>query len=170
MAGNPGKDEAAAKFVSAYTPAAQAAWQGFAALHRSVGDMSRGLTQAAKNHTKADQYSVIGHSPSMQPRQAVPFLDRLLGHAVSPPLHLPGPPPAAGPGEPEPHSLLGSLTGIEIDISGYWPTRDPNGLAEASHAWKTAQNALTDIRGQLSAEVKGILGHGDALDIDAFEN
>ncbi|MEU9023329.1 hypothetical protein [Actinomadura sp. NPDC048394] len=170
MAGNPGKDEAAAKFVSAYAPAAQAAWQGFAALHRSVGDMSRGLAQTAKNHAKADQYSMIGSGSPVLPRQTVPFRDRLLGYAVSPPLNLPGPPSAAGPGESAPHSLLGSLTGIEIDISGYWPTGDPNGLAQASHAWKTAQDALTDIRSQLSAEVKGILGHGDAPDIDAFEN
>ncbi|MER6808698.1 hypothetical protein ABT299_05415 [Spirillospora sp. NPDC000708] len=170
MAGNPGKDEAAAKFVSAYTPAAQAAWQGFAALHRSVGDMSRGLAQTAKNHTKADQHSVIGSGFSMLPQPTVPFRDRLLGYVVSPPLHLPGPPSAAGPGKPQPHSLLGSLTGIEIDISGYWPTGDPNGLTEASFAWKTAQNTLTDIRGQLSAEVKGVLGHGDAPDIDAFGN
>lgn len=73
MAGNPGKDEAAAKFTAAYTPAAQAAWRGFAVLHKSIGDMSRGLTQTANNHSKADHHSVIGGRFSVALENSVPL-------------------------------------------------------------------------------------------------
>ena len=113
MAGNPGKDRAVAKFVAAYTPAVHAVWRGLATMHRVTGYMSRGLTQTANNHVRADHASMINGQFSMVPRQGSIFLD---GPAfqVSGPLNLPAPPSAAGPGKTSPHSLLGSLTGIEL--------------------------------------------------------
>ncbi|TDD61545.1 hypothetical protein [Actinomadura rubrisoli] len=171
MAGNPGKDQAAAEFIAAYTPAAQAAWQGFAALHRSTGDMSRGLTQTVNNHTRADQHSVIGSGFSMVPRQPS-FRDQLLGFVVSGPLNVAAPPTAAGPGKPPPRSLLETLTGISfdpLDIAQHWPTGDSYALATAATAWQAANTSLLDVRGRLATEVTAVTGHSDAPDIDAFD-
>lgn len=170
MAGNPGKDQAAAKFVSAYTPAVQAAWTGFAAVHRSTGDMSRGLTQTANNHLKADHHSVIGGGFSVVPQPGT-FLDQLLGLVPSRPLNVPAPPPAAGPGHGPPKSLLETLTGIKIgflDFSEYWPTGDSWALMRAAEAWQAAHNSLIEIRDRLVTDVHTVTGHSDAPDIDAF--
>lgn len=169
MAGNPGKDEAAAKFAATYTPAAQAAWRGFAALHKSVGDMSRGLTQTANNHSKADHHSVIGGRFSVAPRQPESFLDSVLGFEVSGSLNVQGPALATGSGKEAPHSLLGTVTGIElINISDYWPTADSAALGTAAAAWRSAQDTLVEIRAQLVAEVNTVTTQGDAPDLDAF--
>ncbi|MDL4820787.1 WXG100-like domain-containing protein [Actinomadura opuntiae] len=171
MAGNPGKDRAAARFVAAYKPAVEAAWRGFAALHRSVGDMSRGLTQTARNHIKADRSSVINGRFSMVPQQQGSFLDQMLHGKVSGPLNVAPPPPAAGPGKSPPKSLLESLTGISFDpfdISEFWPTADPFALEVAARAWQTAHNTLSGAQGPLAAEVEKVAGHSDAPDIAAF--
>ncbi|TDD37984.1 hypothetical protein E1287_06680 [Actinomadura sp. KC06] len=169
MAGNPGKDAAAARFVAAYTPAAQAVWRGFSALHKSVGDMSRGLTQTAKNHAKADQHSVIGSRFSMVPRQPGSFRDGLLGFVVSDPLNVQGPALAAGPGKEAPRSLLETVTGIDlIDVTEYWPTADWSALNTAAASWRSAHDSLVEIRGQLVAEVNTVTTQGDAPDLDAF--
>ncbi|MFI0444452.1 hypothetical protein [Actinomadura sp. 6N118] len=171
MAGNPGTDQAAAKFVSAYQPAVQAAWRGFQALHRSTGDMSRGLTQTANNYTKADQHSVMGGGFSMVPQQQGSFRERILGFAVAPALSVPAPPPASGPGVPAPKSLLETLTGVEIgwlDVSEHWPTGNSRALAQAGTAWQTAQDSLVDARSRMAANVRTVTDHSDAPDIDAF--
>ncbi|MFC6934367.1 hypothetical protein ACFQHO_31145 [Actinomadura yumaensis] len=89
-------------------------------------------------------------------------------HGVGP-VERPPPPPAAGPGKSPPHSLLGSLTGIEIiDISAYWPTGDPIALTDAANAWQSAQTALTETQGRLAAHARTVTTHSDAPDIDAF--
>jgi len=172
MAGNPGKDEAAAEFLSVYAPAAETAWKAFAALHRSVGDMSKGLTQTANNHLKAENGSVVPPKRfSMFPQQQGLLTDKLLGFTVSGPLNVPGPPSAAGPGEEAPKSLLESLTGIEIglfDVSEYWPTGNPMKLYKASQAWQAAHDALVGARGPIATATKTVTDHSDAPDIDAF--
>lgn len=168
MAGNPAKDKSAAEFAPAYTRAVQAAWQGFAALHRSTGEMSKGLAQTAKNHMDADDRSTIGSGFSVVPKQPS-LLDQALGHVVSGPLNVPPPPTATGPGVEPPKSLLGTLTGFElIDISEFWPTGDATALARASAAWKSAHDSLVTVRDGFVAEVKKVTGHSDAPDIDAF--
>ncbi|WP_433151937.1 hypothetical protein ACQPZ8_16370 [Actinomadura nitritigenes] len=68
--------------MAAYKPAVEAAWRGFAALHRSIGEMSLGLTQKAHNHIKADRSSVINGGFSMIPQQQGSFLDQLLSGAA----------------------------------------------------------------------------------------
>jgi hypothetical protein len=166
MAGAPGRDQAAAKFVAVYEPAVQAVWRGFATLHRSVGDMSRGLDRTAVNHLNADRRSVIDRRHSPAPRSTVPFRDRLLGFVVSGPLNLPAPPSSAGSGKPAPRSLLERLFGI--DSSGYWPTGYKERLAEAGAAWREAGSSLRELRGRLAAEVKSVGEHSDAPDIEAF--
>lgn len=130
--------------------------------------MSRGLIQTANNHTKADHHSGIGDGFSMVPQQPRSFVDLLSGGVVSGPPNAPAPPSAAGPGKEPPHSLLGSLTGIEIDISPYWPTGDSTRLAIAGYAWQAAHDSLIGVQGRLSALVKTITDHSDAPDIDAF--
>jgi hypothetical protein len=137
-------------------------------MHRLTGYMSRGLTQTANNHAKADHDSVIRGRFSVVPRQPS-FRDQLLGYEVSGPLNLPAPPSAAGPGKNPGHSLLGSLTGIEvIDISKDWPTADPFVLLSAAMAWQNAHDALIEIRGRIAAEVHTVTGQGDAPDLEAF--
>lgn len=171
MAGNPGKDRAAARFIAAYEPAVEAAWHGFAALHRSVGDMSRGLTQTVHNHVKADRSSLINGRFSMVPQQHGSLLDQLLRGTVPRSLNVSPPPSAAGPGESPPKSLLESLTGISFDpfdISEYWPTGDPFALRAAAGAWQNAHSKLSGAQGPLAAEVKRVTGHSDAPDIAAF--
>ncbi|TDD96810.1 hypothetical protein E1298_02185 [Actinomadura rubrisoli] len=168
MAGNPVKDQAAARFVAAYDSAVQVAWRAFGAMHASTGDMSRGLTQTANNHAKADRASRIDGGFSMVPRQGS-FLDQLMGFQVSGPLTVPAPPSAAGPGKSPPQSLLRKLTGIEIvDISDHWPTADSTALAGAAQAWRSAHDALIGIRGRLVTEVRSVTDQGDAPDLDAF--
>jgi hypothetical protein len=165
MAGNPSKDQAAAKFEAAYMPAVHAAWRGFATMHRVTGHMSRGLTQTANNHAKADHDSMIRGGFSTMPS----FMDQVLGFEPSGPLNVPAPPSVAGPGQEPPHSLLGLLTGIElIDISEHWPTADSLALGKAAVAWKSAHDRLIEIRGGLAVEVRTVTGQGDAPDLEAF--
>jgi hypothetical protein len=168
MGGNPGKDPAAAKFVPAYAKAASAAWQGFAAIYRSVGEMSGGLTQTAKNHERADRHSIIGKF-SVAPKPPGSFLDQLLHVEVAGPLNVPAPSSAAGPGKEAPRSLLETLTGINVlDISKYWATGDEGQLNAGAAAWRTAGDSLIEERGRLVAQVKWVTDQGDAPDIDAF--
>jgi hypothetical protein len=72
---------------------------------------------------------------------------------VSGPLNLPEPPPASGPGQEPPKSLLETLFGIEIGLfdSEYWPTADWPALMIASEAWKAAHDGLVESRGPVAA-------------------
>ncbi len=169
MAGNPGKDQAAARFVAAYNPAVAAVWRGIATAHRITGYMSRGLTQTANNHSRADRASVINGRFSMVPAPRQVFLDDLpASHISGPPNHA-APPSAVGPGKKPPHSPLGSLTGVElIDISKYWPTAEGFELLTAARAWTNAHDALIETRGRISAEVRTVTGQGGAPDLEAF--
>ncbi|REE96695.1 hypothetical protein [Thermomonospora umbrina] len=168
MAGNPDKDKSAAEFAPVYTRAVQAAWQGFAALHRSTGQMSKGLTQTAFNHLEADDRSTIGDRFSVVPEPRS-FLDSVIKTEVSGPLNVPPPPSVTGPGVEPPKSLLETLTGIDlIDTSDLWPTGDSTALARASASWKSAHDSLIAIRGGIVADVRKVTEHSDAPDIDAF--
>ncbi|WP_157407372.1 hypothetical protein [Actinomadura atramentaria] len=169
MAGDPGKDKAAASFVTAYTPAVQAAWRGWAAVHRATGDMSRGLAQMANNHDRADRHSAIGGGFSVLPHSIGTIADQALGTTPAAPLSLGEPPSAGGKGVGAPHSLLGSLIGTEIiDLSEYWPTADPGKLLTAASAWKAAHQGLINARDRLAANVRTVTDQGDAPDLDAF--
>ncbi|MBO2447353.1 hypothetical protein J4573_09675 [Actinomadura barringtoniae] len=172
MAGNPGKDAAAAKFAPAYSHAAEAAWGGLATLHRSVGDMSRGLTQTVKNHTKADRRSMIsGPSPFPQQPNSVPTFRQFVGLEAAGPLNILPPPPVTGPGASPPKSLLENLTGLHfdpLDLDKYWPTGDPWSLLRAADAWQAAHTSLIEVRGRLAADLKRVTDQSDAPDIDAF--
>ncbi|TDD95636.1 hypothetical protein [Actinomadura rubrisoli] len=70
-----------------------------------------------------------------------------------------------GPGKEPPHSLLGTPAGHELfDVSDYWPTADSQAPFQAGMVWKSAHDALIEVRGRLAAEVKTVIDQGDAPD------
>ncbi|MFC4912061.1 hypothetical protein [Actinomadura gamaensis] len=167
MGGNPGIDKSAAAFVPVYDRAAAAAWQGFGALHRAVGDMAKGLTQTANNHLAADHHSTLGNGFSLAPSS--PALGLLVGPKVAGPLNV-APAPSAGDSNKKPaKSPLESITGIDLLGGGEnIPTADEVGLLKVASDWNAAHNYLVGTRGDLHVTVVQVTRHSDAPDVDAF--
>ncbi|WP_157429834.1 hypothetical protein [Actinomadura oligospora] len=167
MGGNPDTDRSAAAFVPVYDRAVQAAWQGFGALHRTVGDMAKGLTQTANNHLSADRHSTVGNSFSLVPSS--PAMGLLTGPKVAGPLNV-GPPPSAGdPSKSPPKSPIDSIFGTDLfGIAQYMPTADEVALLRVASYWNSAADYLQRTRGDLHVTVLKVVHHSDAPDVDAF--
>jgi hypothetical protein len=100
--GMAGDDQFAMTFLARYQRAADAAWAAFGTAGSTLGGISRGLAQTARNYLKADHDSAVGGSgqvpdvadPASSAAVCIPVIDN-----------------AAGPGE----------TGLPGPLARFWP-------------------------------------------------
>ena len=131
-AGMAGTGAPAKAFTSKYDPALQTIWKGFDSGIIHLGATSKGLTQTANNHLKADHHS-RADSRSSGPEK-LPFARVYPRHVA-----MAEPGPATGQGG----------SGLPGPLARLWPNASVDGLNAAAFVWRSAAKEIHTIGDRL---------------------
>ena len=146
MAGTGGPAKA---FTAKYDPALKTIWKGFDSGIIHLGGTSKGLTQTANNHLKADHHSQAGKHRSGP--EKLPFAQ------VYPSMSMGAPGSAMGQGT----AGMGPLAKL-------WPNASVSGLAAAATVWRAAAHEIHAVGDWLHWTIGTITDTSSGHDIDAM--
>ncbi|MCO5968917.1 hypothetical protein NDW01_10965 [Actinoallomurus sp. WRP6H-15] len=149
-AGMAGTGEPAKAFAGKYDAALKTSWKGFGAGIIHLGGTSKGLTQMANNHLKADH-----HSRADRPGGAavkLPFA------RVYPSMSMAVPAPAMGRGG----------SGLPGPLAKLWPNASVARLKAAAGVWRAAAKEIHSIGDWLNWTIGTITDTSSGPDIDAM--
>ena len=149
-AGMAGTGGPAKVFTSKYDPALQTIWKGFGSGIIHLGGTSKGLTQTANNHLKADHHSRADSRGSGA--EKLPFA------RVDSKMSMAEPGPATGQGG----------SGLPGPLSRLWPNASVDGLNEAASVWRSAAKEIHTIGDWLHWTIGTITDTSSGADIDAM--
>lgn len=146
-AGMAGTGAPARAFTTKYDPALKTIWKGFDAGIIRLGGTSKGLTQTANNHLKADHHSRADKRGSLT---RYPFAQ------VYPTMSMAQPAPAMG---------QGGSGGV---LAKLWPSADTGKLTAAASVWRTAAREIHAIGEWLHWTIGTITDTSSGPDINAM--
>ena len=140
----------ASAFTAKYDPALETIWKGFDSGIIHLGGTSKGLTQMANNHLKADHHSRADRQGSGPVK--LPFAQ------VYPSMSMAAPAPALGQGG----------SGLPGPLAKLWPNASVARLNAAAAVWRSAASEIQGIGEWLQWTIGTITDTSSGHDIDAM--